>query len=360
VHAIAVVVVIGGGGETLFVVKHDEDDALSAISKSAGVPEVRPIQMIGPELAWGGCTLCGRKACRRRDRRSVIRNIDGATPVETWVAPDLRFEEVVDVPDGTRLPRLTVFSRGHKFVFAVRASTVPGERGREHYGVYASCTILQGIGPDTEVNLKPGELIDLGVFSPLREEDRKALPSFIVKNYVHNLRPGRWAIVAGDNDDAVYDLSDDLSGDLHPVASERVLSYVHKRKKGTHATVHARLDPAGSVHLLFGVGTRGTGPNMRRGCSSSCRYSAGGRWRSLPTPVSMASGRRTTPGRSTCSRSESSKHIERCGQVVTCLEKRARNLRKMFADIRPQSEGIGLLDSALQNLSKLSRVLEER
>lgn len=306
--------------------------------------------------------------------------------METWVAPDLRFEEVVDMPDGTRLPRLTVFSRGYKFVFAVRASTVPGERGRKHYGVYASCTILQGIGPDTEVNLKPGELIDLGVFSPLRDEDRKSLPSFIVRNYVHNLRPGRWAIVAGDNDDAVYDLSDDLSGDLHPVASERVLSYVHKRKKGTHATVHARLDPAGSVHLLFGVRYSGNWTEYEEGMQQLVPIFCGREVEVTTDSRQHGLGKKDDAGVKylqsigvfqTEDIVESSvqlarmfdaegidrfnrSHIERCGQVVTCLEKRARTLRKMFADIRPQSEGIGLLDSALQNLSKLSRVLEER
>jgi len=371
-------------GAAFFVVEYDED-ALAAISKGGGGggahSEVRPIQLIGPELAWGGCILYERKACSRRDARSVIRNIDRATRVETWVAPDLRHEEVVDGPDGS-LPRLTVFSRGYKFVFETRASAVPGEREKKHHGVYASCTILQRTGPDQEVNLKPGELIDLGVFSPLRDEDRKSLPAFVVKNYVHNLRPGRWAVVAGD-DDSVYDLTDDSSGDLHAAASDRVLSYVRRRKKGSQATVHARLDPAGNVHMLFGVRYSGNWTEYEGGMQQLVPIFCGGEVEVTTDSRQHGLGKNDS-GMEKCLQSIgvfqtedivagivqlalmcdaggmgrfNRSHVERCGRVIKCLAGRARKLRKMFADIRPQSDGIGVLDSALARLEESKELL---
>jgi hypothetical protein len=378
------------GGGTLFVVEYDDDSIVAASSSSSSSSSktasgaIRPIQLIGPELAWGGCILYERKACCRRDMHSVIRTIDRATAVETWVAPDLRYEDVVDGPDGAPpLPRLTVFARGYKFAFTVRPSTAPGERGKQHYGVYASCKILHGTGPDQEVNLMPGELIDLGVFSPLRDEDRMSLPAFVVKNYVHNLRPGRWAIVAGD-DDSVYDLTDDASGDLHPVASDRVMSYVRKRHKGgAQATVHARLDPAGDVHLLFGVRYSGNWTEYENGmqelvsifCGKEVEVTTDSRQRGLrkkdaagekylqsigvfQTDDIVAGGAQLARmfdgrGASRYNRSQ----VERCGRVVKCLEARARKLRKMLVDIRPQSENVGLLESALKSLGELSNAL---
>jgi hypothetical protein len=43
--------------------------------------------------------------------------------------------------------------------------------------------------------------------------------------------------------------------------------------------------------------------------------------------------------------------------VIKCLAGRARKLRKMFADIRPQSDGIGVLDSALARLEESKELL---
>jgi hypothetical protein len=279
--------------------------------------------------------------------------------------------------------RATVFARGYTFVFTVKPSTAPGERGKKHYGVYASCTILHGTGPDQEVNLKPGELIDLGVFSPLRDEDRKLLPAFVVKNYVHNLRPGRWAIVAGD-DDTVYDLTEDASGDLHRVASDRGMTYVRKRHKGgAQAKIHARLDPAGNVHLLFGVRYTGNWTEYENGmqelvpifCGGEVEVTTNSRQRGLgkkdaagekylqsigvfQTEDIVAGGVQLAlmfdgRGASRFNRSQ----VERCGRVVKCLEARARKLRKMLVDIRPQSDNVGLLESALTSLGELSNAL---
>jgi hypothetical protein len=98
--------------------------------------------------------------------------------------------------------------------------------------------------------LKPGELIDLGVFCPLLDSDTKPLSVFILKNYLHNFSINTYA---GDGNGNVYDLSDDARGSMHLIATKKVLSYVRSCKETEIPTIHGGLDPSGKVHLLFGV-----------------------------------------------------------------------------------------------------------
>lgn len=288
----------------LFVVEYDRD-ILHHLSKTLNI-EAPPIQLIPSELAWGGCILYERKTCIRRDAStSVIQNIDRTTSVETWIVPDMRMEELVEHPVSSSLssssssptmeeenatttmllPMLTVYTRGYKFIFQVKeiipgkeslAATVVRRDGHERqYGVFVSCTIMPQQGNsngDQEINLKPGELIDLGIVSPLPEKDldqcccRKPLSSFLVKNYIHQFRPGRYATLADDGN-SLYDLTDDDSGELRDVAKKHVLSYIRQKSSQStvkrknqqpppqqqHPNIHARLDPCGNVHLLFGI-----------------------------------------------------------------------------------------------------------
>lgn len=107
---------------------------------------------------------------------------------------------------------------------------------------------------------QPGELIDIGVCSPLQERDSKELSSFIVKNYIHSLKCAPWGFL-GDDDNIMHDITYDASGELHESALARGLSYVRKcNKKDDHPTIHARLDPSGKVHCLFGIPYRGSWP----------------------------------------------------------------------------------------------------
>jgi hypothetical protein len=99
--------------------------------------------------------------------------------------------------------------------------------------------------------------VDLGVCSPLREVDSKELSVFIGKNYIHSLKCGRWGFLGG-NDNMIYDITDDATGHLHDMASTRGLSYIRKcNKNDEHPTIHARLDPSGRVHCLFGIPYQG-------------------------------------------------------------------------------------------------------
>lgn len=105
---------------------------------------------------------------------------------------------------------------------------------------------------------QPGELVDLGVCGPHQDEDSKELAVFIAKNYIHSLKCGRWGFLV-DNDNIIYDLTDDITGDLRELVLTGGLSYARKSNKSTESpTLHARLDPSGKVHYLFGIPYQGS------------------------------------------------------------------------------------------------------
>ncbi|KAL7476726.1 hypothetical protein ACHAW6_002566 [Cyclotella cf. meneghiniana] len=184
-------------------------------------------------MAWGGCIAFERKLMCRPRSQSVIGCIDQATPAETWVTPDIHREEMISHADSSKLPQFFVIVRGYRIIFRVKVSY--NENGMPRYG----------------------ELVDLGVCSPLREADQKELCVFIIKNYIHSLKCERWAFF-GHDDNVVYDTTDEDSGDLHEFASTRSLCYVRKcNKTGEHPTIHVRVDPSGKVHCLLGVPYQG-------------------------------------------------------------------------------------------------------
>ena len=376
----------------IFVVQYDPD-ILHHLSKTMNIKMATPpsssIQFIPSNLAWGGCILYERKTCIRRDAAtSVIQNIDRMTSVETWIVPDMRMEEeervvVVKHPVEAAgmpskeeeeenktvtkeritsiLPQLTVYTRGYKFMFRVKeassSSAVDHSDGRERqqqqqrrrrqrqkqqqqqqqqYGVFVSCTTMpQPPGSssntgDQEINLKPGELIDLGILAPLRDEEkmdhrtgsgsdscRKSLSSFLVKNFIHRFRPEKYAILSDDGN-YVYDLTDDFSGKMKDVAATRLLSYIRRESSNRtsakqrqhhhhpprrqppppqlHPTIHTRLDPCGNVHLLFGIQYNGDWAAYENGMQQQFVPMFCGREVEVTTPSSAAASSLIGPG----------------------------------------------------------------
>ena len=293
------------------------------------------------------------------------------------------YENDVEQPDGISSPQMTVFARGYKFMFRVKETVKDGKR---QYGVFASCATM--LPQNSEINIKPGELIDLGVFSPLREEDRKPLPAFLVKNFISNFRASRWAIVAGD-DNFVWDLTDDTA-EPHDTASERLLTYVRRVKKEKYPAIHARLDPSGKVHFLFGIAYDGNWASYQTGMQQLLPLFYG---KEVEVTVSsdLHLKKKHAPSKYLQSISmfqaddiiSSTKmlgemfepikvtkftrpHIERCKQVVKCLSDRALQLRIMFdeakgdVDAKSWKGNSSRLTSVLDDLANLSKVLDDQ
>jgi len=409
-----------GTTDAFFVVRYNAD-VLSIARRGMGT-EIPPFQLLSPELAWGGCVSYERKTCCRRDGQSAIQHIDRATAVETWIAPDMRLEEVEerrrrgsdggggtdggrddDDDDEGAMPRLTVFARGYEFVF--RAKIIPDDCGgeKQQFGVFVTCNPLRGENDaNQEINLKPGELIDLGTFGDDDDDDddrgNKTLSAFIVKNYIHKFKIGRWGVVSG-RDDAVCDPTDDETGKLRDGPSRRVLSYVRKHagrgERRLFPTINARIAPDMSVHMLFGMRYEGNWDEYEAGMQELVPL-FGGREVEVTASRSYGFGSKQVAG-SKCLQSigvfqtedivasvrqldrmfgssdavdrHPSSLIERSKRVVECLLDRAEKLLEMFSDVKFRSGddcGIGFdghddspLISASQHLKKLARMFGE-
>ena len=308
--------------DEMFIVKYDKDALQIAnhlINNTMGSKNnnnnsnntLPKFQLLSTSQTYGGCISYERKSQMKKDvRYSTVQNVDQATPVETWVTPDLRYEGLVnDVGvhddqqmqqqgDGEKLllPQLTIFVRGYKFIFTVKKisssfttndnnnENAKQQQEEEHeeeqqqYGVFVTCTTtMMTFNTNQEINLKPGELIDLGVFSPLHPQSssssgcgdddddcehqgKKTLAAFIIKNYIHSYKPGKYGVTIATDDNYVYDITSDATGTLHEVAKQHVSSYVrccnNKNKRGegmVYPMIHTRCDPSGAVHLLFGI-----------------------------------------------------------------------------------------------------------
>eukprot|EP00957_Ditylum_brightwellii_P197392 15038968-Ditylum_brightwellii.AAC.1 len=66
-------------------------------------------------------------------------------------------------------------------------------------------------------------------------------------------------------DDHQYDITDDLSGDVHDLAKKHVLMYVNECGINETPTIHAEFDPEGSVHYLLGVSYNGSWKDYEEG-----------------------------------------------------------------------------------------------
>ena len=259
-----------------------------------------------------------------------------------------------------------------------------------------TCTPIKGnsssSSDDTEeeINFKPGELVDLGVYSPLGKEDNVGLPVFIIKNYINSFKCGRWAFLS-DEDNMVYDLTTDKSAELHEYAARGVQSYVRKCSQDEFPMLNARRDPSGRIHYLFGIPYRGCWKDYESGMNAFIPLFSGDE---MEVTISNGYGlpnRRHTEKKTlrvikhfqpedilACTH-----HLEsmfpdcnavkkwpadivfRSSHAVSCLEERTsaiiesyHKLRHRVSEGSEDDSGISYLGSALESLQCIAKLLE--
>jgi len=107
--------------------------------------------------------------------------------------------------------------------------------------------------------LKPGELLDLGIYAPLRKEDRKPFHVHELKSFIFARKPDIWAFdtTASKHHDAL-DITDDKTGDLHGQARRAIVVRVNETDgKSEPPSICAEHDPQGSVHYYLGNQQKG-------------------------------------------------------------------------------------------------------
>lgn len=175
-----------------------------------------------------------------------------------WLLPNQRNEAVVKNASGN-MPRLTLSFRSYRLVLSVKPSTVINGG----LGVFLSCfaAFLDGDCDDSDdsdneeyapFELEAGELLDLGVYAPLRIQDRKPSAAFYVKNFIHSFKCEEWSFDTKDSQDSSLDITDNVTGNLHDVAKKSVLPHVNETDDIATVCITPQHDPEGSVHLLLG------------------------------------------------------------------------------------------------------------
>lgn len=208
-------------------------------SSGATIPES---ESVIPEVAIGACLSYEEQVPPAHPLSDFI------VPFHwNWLTPDCVREDVVD-----GLPRVTMIYRGYKLELSVDESSIAGA-GK---GVFLSCTqVAKSVANGTQdaFTLTPGELLDIGIYAPLRPCDKKTEAVFTTKNFMHSSKSEEWAFGYFEYQ---LDTTDDITGDLRADAKARIQAYVNESSDEEKVCVYACNDPENCVHYMLGHGKK--------------------------------------------------------------------------------------------------------
>ena len=229
---------------SIFTVTYNEESIIGvARMRPFGEWNIEPTSTMSLEWALGGCLTYTSK-----HESFVIEEPLASVPSRRWLTPDMRTEELVMGPDGNELPRLILVWNAYQLVFSVGPSTVPNAG----FGVFVQCSSL--VPTCNSLILRRGEMLDLGVYAPFRQEDLKEECVFLVKNFIMGLKCEEWTFEAGPTRmSSQFDITDDWTGDLHSIAAQHIPAYVNECPIEEKPLVHAEHDPEGVVHYMLGA-----------------------------------------------------------------------------------------------------------
>ena len=92
-----------------------------------------------------------------------------------WLVPPAKFVSRVE-----NLPRQCLMMRGYSVELEVAPSSIPNAG----LGVFASCMPLTEATTNVDFKLQPGELLDLGLYAPLRASDKKPESTAMLKSFL--------------------------------------------------------------------------------------------------------------------------------------------------------------------------------
>ena len=233
---------------TQFLVTYNAQSVKLALSvESPCGSRLRSVDQMSLVWALGGCKSF-------EDKMQVDQGLPKGSNCPdywSWVVPDRIDHKKLRLPDGSILPEISLVVKGFQVSLTVRTSSVRNA-GK---GVFVSCLPLRTRedGLQQSLRLKSGEIVDLGIYAPLRPADRKHSDVHVIKNYIHLLKCEEWAFETSEPD-YEFDITDDRTGELHSLARESLLSYVNERQDV--ANIQAEHDPDGNVHYLLGCRSR--------------------------------------------------------------------------------------------------------
>lgn len=147
--------------------------------------------------------------------------------------------------------------------FRVELQVLPSQQAVcAGYGLFACIHPLHTRNVDSNMELPPGVLIDLGVYGPLRPQDRKSWSVRLIKSFIYSYHCGSWFFETNQDDHSVFDMTDDTTGQLHALAQRNVLMYANETSGGMQdiPSLWPQYDPEGAVHFYLGHPDQDQGP----------------------------------------------------------------------------------------------------
>lgn len=223
-------------------------DFVNSYYKGYGAIAIPPAEKLNELSAWGGCLMYQSK---HRQKKKPLNLSNRIRFPRKWLVPDLYRNISIQCQDKSNksLPCVIIHYACFELRFLVKTSTIPNAG----YGVFLSCQPLDDEDSQRYFELLPGELLDFGVYAPLRAEDRKNEHRFLIKSFIHKFKCESYVFDTRDHDDA-YDITDDLTGTMHSEARKHIPPYVNETNEWRHRIpeVQAMYDPQGSLHYLLG------------------------------------------------------------------------------------------------------------
>ena len=147
------------------------------------------------------------------------------------------------------LPVWVLHVKGFRLKLEARQSNIDG------LGLWVTCAPLSPMEGSEFLELACGELVDLGVYGPLRKQDCKRNHIALLKNFVHSWACQAWEFDAKPGSKLpadVFDITDDLDGGLHETARTNILVYANETDGHETPSLCAPYDPEGAVHYHLG------------------------------------------------------------------------------------------------------------
>lgn len=196
-------------------------------------------ETVSEQMAWGGY----QKYCRSLMVGNQSVNSLVAPYYVDWMTPaKIRY---ICNPVHQRHPYLTLEFRNCLLRFEVKPSTIKGA------GMGLFVKVVNG----KDLFLQPGEMLDLGIYAPLKNVDIKSRHISLLKNLIYNWSIETWSFTGKTkgSEACIFDPTDDFTGTRNFTALGSILCYVNETCHSHDVTnVSAQHDPEGNVHYLLG------------------------------------------------------------------------------------------------------------
>ena len=229
--------------ETLHFSVTLDNDNLAQLKAVAFLNQSVPSQLenVSEADAWGGYFSFAEAT----DADFASRTAEKVPFHHRYIVPTTRYE---DRHNSDGLPVLVFYVKGFRLELEARQSDIPNAG----LGLWAKCTPLSPQSKKKYLELKTGEVVDLGVYAPLQPQDCKREHISLLKNFVHSWECESWLYDAKMSSFDVFDITDDQTGSLHEIARRNILVYANETDGHETPSIWATHDPEGAVHYNLG------------------------------------------------------------------------------------------------------------